>query len=231
MSSFDRKIYYYRLDGMEFIYKKGKELYYPPHNHTSIYTVGIVLDGEVTVSRKGKNGTYTKGMCFAFPPYEPHSLKSEKEHELLTVCIDKQFLEKGVDKNAGEKSLFYDLERRIRENPEQEITIEELAKEVFMSEYHFIRVFKETVGLTPHRFLMQRRIRKAQRLLENGCPPAAVAFDAGFYDQSHFNKQFKYWLGITPMEYKAASVHANCNPDCFAGDGSAKGRNELGEEV
>ncbi len=203
-----KEIIYYRSDRLEMIYSRDSKLSYPPHNHVSVYTVGIVLNGEVAVIRKDGGETYTRGMSFAILPYEVHALKAEREYELFTICIGRELLEGEKRSMAEEESALFQSQKRIRENPEEVITVEALAKEAFMSEYHFIRVFREKIGLTPHRFLMQNRIRKAQRLLERGCPLAEVAFAAGFYDQSHFNRQFRYWLGLTPMEYKAASVNA-----------------------
>ncbi len=158
-----KEIIYYRSDRLEMIYSRDSKLSYPPHNHVSVYTVGIVLNGEVAMVRKDGGETYTRGMSFAILPYEVHALKAEREYELFTICIGRELLE-------GEKRSMA----------------------------------KEESAL----FQSQKRIRKAQRLLERGCPLAEVAFAAGFYDQSHFNRQFRYWLGLTPMEYKAASVNA-----------------------
>ncbi len=85
--------------------------------------------------------------------------------------------------------------------PESEMTLEGLLRNRYISKYHFIRKFKRFIGLTPHQFQIQNRIRKAQRLITKGNSITQVALDTGFYDQSHFNRCFKRIVGITPSEY------------------------------
>lgn len=72
---------------------------------------------------------------------------------------------------------------------------------MYLSKYYMIRKFKNDVGLTPHKFLLQNRIRKAQRLLQKGLKVADVAAEMGFYDQSHFVKSFRKVMKIPPEEY------------------------------
>lgn len=98
-----------------------------------------------------------------------------------------------------------DIAKNILEKePEINVQIEQLSQQIFVSKYHLIRVFKEQIGLTPHRFQMQNRIRKAQHLLTEGGIITEVALTTGFYDQSHFNKWFKRIVGLTPSEYLQA---------------------------
>lgn len=93
------------------------------------------------------------------------------------------------------------VSRMIVENSEQEFTLNDLSQHTYISKYYLIKKFKESVGLTPHYFHIQARIRKAQRLLHGGVKIAETASDTGFYDQSHFNKYFNQIVGITPHEY------------------------------
>ena len=81
-------------------------------------------------------------------------------------------------------------------------SIEEMAQNAFISKYHFIRSFKAEVGLTPHQFQLQNRIRKAQRLMHNAETITEVALSTGFCDQSHFIKQFEKQVGLPPLTYK-----------------------------
>ena len=85
--------------------------------------------------------------------------------------------------------------------PELEHNIEYYAQNAYMSKFHFIRKFKEISGLTPHKFLIQNRIRKSQHLLLLGSSMVDTATMTGFYDQSHFNKYFKKIVGLSPTEY------------------------------
>lgn len=85
--------------------------------------------------------------------------------------------------------------------PEEKVSVEDMARFMFVSKYHFIRTFQREVGLTPHQFQMQNRIRRAQKLLLQADKITQVALDTGFCDQSHFIKQFKKIVRLTPSEY------------------------------
>ena len=91
------------------------------------------------------------------------------------------------------------VDHLIRE--EEPVSLGQLAKDIHISKFHLIRKFKREVGMTPHRFHIQNRIRKAQSRLQKDENIAAVAVGMGFYDQSHFNKSFKKIVGISPKEY------------------------------
>ncbi|WP_244645281.1 AraC family transcriptional regulator [Salinarimonas ramus] len=88
----------------------------------------------------------------------------------------------------------------------EEIGLDGLAAEAGLSRTHLIRAFKAETGLTPHAYQVDRRVRAARRLLIAGEPPAAVATEAGFYDQSHLNRVFKARMGITPGAYAALAA-------------------------
>ncbi|WP_346355265.1 AraC family transcriptional regulator [Azotosporobacter soli] len=81
------------------------------------------------------------------------------------------------------------------------ISIKELSALCNLSAFHLIRVFKDCVGVPPHVYLKQVRIRRAKELLAQGLPATFVAQEVGFVDQSHFSKQFKQITGISPGKY------------------------------
>jgi AraC-like DNA-binding protein len=60
------------------------------------------------------------------------------------------------------------------------------------------------MGITPHAYLIQRRVCVARHLLAAGETPAQAAITAGFADQSHLTRAFVRYLGITPARYRAA---------------------------
>ncbi|GKH55809.1 hypothetical protein CE91St58_31940 [Lachnospiraceae bacterium] len=113
-------------------------------------------------------------------------------------------------------SLVSGLKQRIEKCPESKFSVEEMARAAFTSKYHFIRSFKKEVGLTPHQFQIQNRIRKAQRLMNRTKTITEVALNTGFCDQSHFIKQFEKMVGLTPTAYKMS-----CN--VFAPDSEGQG--------
>lgn len=88
--------------------------------------------------------------------------------------------------------------------PEAQISLAGLAALCGVSRFQFLRGFAREVGITPHAYLVQQRVRLARRLLANGQSPAHAAILAGFADQSHMTRAFVRQLGITPGRYRAA---------------------------
>ena len=87
-----------------------------------------------------------------------------------------------------------------------EVRPADLAEVSGLSRYHFIRVFREATGLTPHAYLTQLRLEQAQRLLMAGTSIRETAASCGFVDQSHFTNRFKQLHGFTPGEYLRARI-------------------------
>jgi len=85
----------------------------------------------------------------------------------------------------------------------RDVGLAELAGEAGLSRHYLIRAFRKETGLTPHAYLTDRRVEAARKLLRGGLPPADVALQCGFFDQSHLNKVFKARIGVTPGEFKA----------------------------
>ena len=109
---------------------------------------------------------------------------------------------RGWDKGGKEMDTgIKNLADRITSHPEYELPIETLAADIFVSKYYLIKKFKRIVGMTPHQFCIQNRIRKAQSLLDAEQVICGVAAEMGFYDQSHFDKAFQKIVGISPSEY------------------------------
>jgi len=83
------------------------------------------------------------------------------------------------------------------------IDLTALANVAGVSLFHFAREFKRSAGVTPHYYLMQKRVERAQQLLANSdLTLAEVALAAGFSDQSHLARRFREMLGLTPREYR-----------------------------
>ena len=109
---------------------------------------------------------------------------------------------RGWDKGGKEMDTgIKNLADRITSHPEQELLIEALAADIFVSKYYLIRKFKSSIGMTPHQFCIQNRIRKSQGLLDEEKTVSRIAVEMGFYDQSHFDKAFQRIVGISPSEY------------------------------
>ena len=79
------------------------------------------------------------------------------------------------------------------------------ARDAAMSPYHFLRTFRQVVGMTPHQFVLRTRLhRAAVRLRRSREAVAAIALDAGFNDLSTFNRRFRRLMGVSPSAYRMA---------------------------
>ena len=101
----------------------------------------------------------------------------------------------------------------IGENLNQPLTLSELAGLTGLSMWRFATVFRQQVGIAPHRYICRLRLERAQALIREGVPAATAASEAGFYDQSHLSRHFKNVFGMTPGQYMTAAPrqpHAAC---------------------
>jgi len=107
----------------------------------------------------------------------------------------------------------YARHRRIAErareyleaNVANEVSLADVAAVAGVSRFHLLRVFRGELGLPPHAWLMQLRLRHAKRLLRCGEAPAGVAAALGFADQSHLARRFLGAYGVTPGRYRRQS--------------------------
>jgi AraC family transcriptional regulator len=100
----------------------------------------------------------------------------------------------------------------MKANLTQDLSILDLATLAGMSESHFSRSFKRSVGISPYQYLMQQRVERAKQLLEHqfsrgaGFPPtiviSSIALDCGFANQTHLTKVFRQMTGMTPKAYQ-----------------------------
>jgi AraC-like DNA-binding protein len=97
--------------------------------------------------------------------------------------------------------------RRVREYVEAHLSesmdLAELAGIAGLSVFHFARQFKQSAGVTPHHYLVQRRVERAQDMLSRtDLSLSQIALAAGFSDQSHLARHFRQMLGTTPGEFR-----------------------------
>jgi transcriptional regulator GlxA family with amidase domain len=103
----------------------------------------------------------------------------------------------GLAHNALRQAQDY-----LRAHFAEDISLEALAKLVYLSPFHLSRLFREQLGLPPHTYLNQIRVNRAKTLLNAGLSPAEVAHAVGFADQSHLSKAFKRVVGVPPGQYR-----------------------------
>ncbi|HEX7273394.1 MAG TPA: AraC family transcriptional regulator [Casimicrobiaceae bacterium] len=108
--------------------------------------------------------------------------------------------------NSPARLARHKLERAtdyINDNLREDLTLETISRTLSMSPYHFAHVFKQTVGLTPHRYVVERRMERAKSLLqETTLPIVEIAQQVGYSNQSHFSTVFHRLTGRTPRRYR-----------------------------
>ena len=85
----------------------------------------------------------------------------------------------------------------------EKISIESLANTIGLSKFHFARAFKQSEGVTPHDYLIQRRVKRAMELLAGtDLPLSKIAAAVGFSDESHCARRFREIVGVRPRDYR-----------------------------
>lgn len=98
----------------------------------------------------------------------------------------------------AEKIYVKKAKQFLEDNYGSDLSLKDLAKEVNISPYHLLRMFKGDLGISPHAYLTQIRIQKSKRYLIQGSSISEVAQLTGFCDQAQFTKRFKQLVGTTP---------------------------------
>ena len=100
----------------------------------------------------------------------------------------------GLSKNQLTKIIEY-----IKNNLDKDLGLNELASLLQISPHYFCELFKKSMGIPPHKYVIQTRLNRAKELLLTGnYSIAQVAFIVGFANQSHLNRHFKKFFGVTP---------------------------------
>lgn len=87
---------------------------------------------------------------------------------------------------------------------DRDIKLAHLAQLLDMSQFHFSRLFKQSIGMSPHQYLIQQRVERAKKLLKQTDQLIVeIALECGFNSHSHLSKQFRQFTGMTPKAYRA----------------------------
>lgn len=96
--------------------------------------------------------------------------------------------------------------RMVEDGLATPLSVPDLAATAHVSEFHFSRLFRAATGLSPHQYVLQRRLARARELLlATDLPVAAVAARCGFADQSHLTRHVRRQFGRTPTALRAAA--------------------------
>jgi len=105
----------------------------------------------------------------------------------------------GLTRSQARRVLDY-----IESHLSRHLTLGELARIAGLSLHHFARMFKRTVGMAPHRYVLERRLERAKGMLcSTGTSLVEISLSTGFSSQSHFTSTFRRLVGPTPTEFQA----------------------------
>lgn len=109
--------------------------------------------------------------------------------------------------NARDRRRAVEAAMWLDAQAHEAIDLERLARRTGLSSYHFLRLFADTLGVTPHQYLVRARLRRAARLLGEGDARAVtdIAYDVGFNDVSNFVRSFRRAAGVSPGAFRKAA--------------------------
>jgi AraC family transcriptional regulator len=106
--------------------------------------------------------------------------------------------ENGLSKQKLKRVIEY-----IQEHLGEDISLFDIATELEMSQYYFCRLFKQTMGMSPHQYLIRQRVEQAKLLLKQPSKTITViALECGFANQSHFARCFRHHTGMNPNQFR-----------------------------
>lgn len=121
-------------------------------------------------------------------------------HLLRWYCTSKPEINtySGLSKQKLQKVIEY-----INDRLDEKIQLTDLAKLLNISQYYFCSLFKQSMGISPYQYIIGQRIERAKQLLkQKELSIVDVALKCGFSSQTHFIKQFRKRMGITPLAYR-----------------------------
>lgn len=137
--------------------------------------------------------------------------QSERCYSILLKILKESYQkEQNSLENARQKNFKKEIWHIISHNLHHDITVDDLARAVSLSKYHFIRTFHDVFGLSPMKFITVERMRQAKYLLTNTSETISAISEAlGFTTPGYFSKMFKHNSGFSPSEYRKCGYLEN----------------------
>jgi AraC-like DNA-binding protein len=144
-------------------------------------------------------------LCAVHRELEVHGWSAEREEELragLAQLVERHGIPGEVVNQSREHQAVREVRLHLEANYGSLIRLEPLARQVGLSVFQLIRLFRAETGLPPYAYLEQIRIDRAVGMLRAGVPISEVASRTGFSDQSHLTRFFKRITGVPPGRYR-----------------------------
>ncbi|OHR65729.1 AraC family transcriptional regulator [Bacillus sp. HMSC76G11] len=215
-----RGIQHYNLDGsLQLSYQNGVMLFNPEqahdgmaHDEAGLDYVMLYIEPQLLLEVIEKKDI----VRFPTPIVYDHRLEqrilnlsnailSEKDEALcseLFLSLTDSLIQTNLSTDyKKDNTLIKKAKDMLHANLENVLKLDEICKELNLSKFQLIRLFKAHTGISPYQYFLNYKIERAKQLIEmNGDIYSAVA-ECGFFDLTHLNKHFKSVYGITAFEY------------------------------
>lgn len=135
---------------------------------------------------------------------DPHGGYSEIEGRENLLLLLARLIERRNRERPGAPKAIEQARARIDDDPAAPLSLGELAAIGGVSQFQLLRGFSKATGLTPHAYLVQRRLQRVRKMIAGGTTLADAAQAAGFADQSHMTRLFVRTYGMSPGIYAVA---------------------------
>ena len=131
-----------------------------------------------------------------------HETESRLLVASLLVCLNRILYNQSLHLTPShEKELYLNLCGYVAGHLQEDLSLDMLASNFYVSKYHLCHIFKENMGISLHQYIIKKRLQASQNAILSGVPAGKVCQQYGFRDYTSFYRAFKKEFGLSPKEY------------------------------